>query len=106
MELARRRSERRRGKWQNIPGRRKIHGQRPQEEKKHTEQNLAMREAGSQLQWQVLRVQGEWPGVAMVRPWCLAHHCGESLGGLACVKLMAAGMVKADRSGGDINRTC
>lgn len=61
MELARRRSERRRGKWQNVPGRRKIHGQRLQEEKKHTEQNLAVREAGSQLQWQVFRAQGEWP---------------------------------------------
>lgn len=34
------------------------------------------------------------------------NHCGKSLRGLACVKLLAVGMVKVDRFGGGINRTC
>lgn len=42
----------------------------------------------------------------MVRTGWLTHHCGKSLEGLAPVKWMAAGRVKADRFRGDISRTC
>lgn len=33
-------------------------------------------------------------------------HCENSLSGLACVKMLAVGMVTVDRFGGDRNRTC
>lgn len=56
---------------------------------------LAVGEAESHLRWlQVLRDEGEWPGVGYGENLVFdSNHRGKSMSGLACVKLLAVGIM-------------
>lgn len=78
-------------RWEDIPGRRKTRYEVPKRKK-----TLAVREAESQLlRWlQVLRDEGEWPRVGYGENLVFgSNHRDKSMSGLACVKLLAVGIM-------------